>query len=114
MWGNLHDRSNRGASHSGPQRPEATHRPRETVVGQAHGRPPEKNAGPLPHMPSGPPRGASRETKSIMLTNGATPMMPESCMRRKPHVQFGGGQSEKGQPWHLAGCLPYITRHAAP
>lgn len=31
----------------------------------------------------------------------------ESRVRSKVHARFGGGQTEKEQPCHLAGWLPY-------
>ena len=34
----------------------------------------------------------------------------ESCMLGNPHVQFGGGESEKYHKlWQLVGFLSYIT-----
>ena len=36
-------------------------------------------------------------------------LMPESRMPGNWHVRFGGGESEKGQQWHLAGFLSYTA-----
>ncbi len=36
----------------------------------------------------------------------------ESCVTRKCHAQFGGGQTEKERQRHLAGWLPYFSRHS--
>ncbi len=36
----------------------------------------------------------------------------ESCVTRKCHAQFGGGQTEKERQRHLAGWLPYFSDHS--
>lgn len=36
-------------------------------------------------------------------------LMLESRMPGNWHVRFGGGESEKGQQWHLVGFLSYTA-----
>jgi len=36
----------------------------------------------------------------------------ESCVTRKCHAQFGGGQTEKERQRHLVGWLPYFSNHS--
>ena len=45
------------------------------------------------------------EMCKILKPSGGQPL--ESRMRSKVQVRFGGSQTEKEQPCHLAGWLPY-------
>ena len=52
-----------------------------------------------------------RRNAPVQFEKGAT-----EKVRQEPRwcpTSFGGGQLEKGQPWHLASCLPYYFSYTA-
>src|SRR5260370_37479325 len=81
MWGNSHDRQNRGPPHPSTQRPGKVHRPGEAAMGTDHGRPQTHNADPLPYVPYGYPVWTPTQKHGITFTDRNNLMMLESWVR---------------------------------
>src|SRR5207244_1558199 len=83
------------APYSCPQRPRQIRRPRETKLGQDHGRSPSQNAGPLSYLSPESPCRTTNATKTITFTNRVTLMMLESPVQRNLHAGFGGRRATR-------------------